>query len=189
MTTTRASVILQHVRELAASDEADGLTDRELLERYTAAREPGAFEALLKRHGPLVLGVCRRVLANRADAEDAFQATFLILAQKAGSIRKRASLGSWLHGVAYRIAAKVRARSALRARHEALVDTPATADPLAEVTGRELVALLDEELHGLSESYRAPLVLCYLEGKTRDEAAPLLGWSQSTLQRRLEKGR
>jgi RNA polymerase sigma factor (sigma-70 family) len=189
MTTSRASLVLQHVRELVPAEGADRLSDRELLERYHAGREPAAFEALLRRYGPLVLGVCRRVLANRADAEDAFQATFLVLAQKAGSIRKHTALGSWLYGVAYRVAAKARLRSALRQRYESRADRPASADPLEEVTGRELVSLLDEELHGLSERHRAPLVLCYLQGKTRDEAAALLGWSQSMLQRRLERAR
>jgi RNA polymerase sigma factor (sigma-70 family) len=189
MTTTRATVILKQIRELATSEDFARLADGELLERFTGKHDPAAFETLLRRYGPLVLGVCRRVLANRQDGEDAFQATFLVLAQKAAAVRKHGSLASWLHGVAYRIALKARARSAQRRRHEAHAPGRASADPLAEVTGRELTAVLDEELQRLSERYRTPLVLCYLEGKTRDEAAAQLRWSLSTLQRRLEKGR
>jgi RNA polymerase sigma factor (sigma-70 family) len=189
MTTTHAGLVLQHIRELVGANDADRLADHELLHRFTSAREPAAFEALLRRHGPLVLGVCRRVLANRQDAEDAFQATFLVLAQGAGSIRKQTSLSSWLYGVAYRVAAKARLRSARRQRHETRAAVRAGADPLAEVTGRELLGVLDEELARLGERQRAALVLCYLDGKTRDEAARALGWSLSTLQRRLEEGR
>jgi RNA polymerase sigma factor (sigma-70 family) len=189
MTTTKAGLVLKHIRELVASDDADRLSDQDLLRRFTSEQQPAAFEALLQRYGGLVLGVCRRVLANRQDAEDAFQATFLVLARAAGSIRNQESLGSWLYGVAYRVAAKARLRSARRLRHEANAPVRDTADALAEVTGRELVGVLDEELGRLGERLRAPLVLCYLEGKTRDEAARELGWSLSTLQRRLEEGR
>jgi RNA polymerase sigma factor (sigma-70 family) len=189
MTATKAAVVLKRIRELTAGEDLRRLTDPELLERFTRGRDPAAFEALLRRHGPLVLGVCRRVLANRQDAEDAFQATFLVLAQRVGSIRKQDALASWLYGVAYRVAVKARARSLRRQKHEARAAGCGGADPLAELTGRELTAVLDEELQRLPESYRAPLVLCYLEGKTRDEAAAVLGWSLSTLQRRLEKGR
>src|SRR5262249_32744489 len=148
-----------------------------------------AFQALVHRHGPMVLGVCRRVLHNSHDAEDAFQAAFLVLARRADTVRKHESLGSWLHGVAYHVAAKARDRATTRQKHERRAGSPPTPDPLAEVTGRELLTVLDEELQKLSGVYRAPLVLCFLEGKTRDEAAGLLGWSLSTLQRRLERAR
>src|SRR5262249_13255741 len=121
-------------------------------------------------------------------AEDVFQATFLTLARKAGSVRKSESLGCWLHGVAYRIA--VRARVAERRRlRERRSDHVQAADPSGEVSGRELCAILDEELMRLPDRCRRPLVLCYLEGRTRDEAAEALGWSLGTLKRRLEEGR
>src|SRR5919197_2768556 len=151
------------LRHLFAAPAADGLTDRQLLGRFAAARDEAAFAALVRRHGPLVLGVCRRVLRQEQDAEDAFQATFLALARRAGSGRWRESLGGWLHDVAYRVAAKARAEAARRRAHEQrageeLADVPAAGD----ATG-ELGAVLDEELRRLPEGYRCPLVLCYLE--------------------------
>jgi RNA polymerase sigma factor (sigma-70 family) len=189
MTATRADLVLRHIRELAAAESATSLPDRQLLERFAAAHEEAAFEALVRRHGPLVLGVCRRVLHNPHDAEDAFQATFLALARRAASVGRRASLGTWLYQVAYHTALKARKRSAVRRHHEDRTPPREPRDPLAEVTGRELLSVLDEELHRLPQRLRAPLVLCYLEGKARDEAARELGWSLGTLKRRLEQAR
>jgi RNA polymerase sigma factor (sigma-70 family) len=186
MTGTQAGVILRHIRGLAGPAD---LPDRELLERFTAGREGPAFEAMVRRHGPMVLGVCRRVLGNLHDAEDAFQATFLVLARDANSICKRESLGSWLYGVAYRVAAKARGQAAQRRRHEGQVSAVPPTDPLAELTGRELITVLDEELHGLSERYRVPLVLCYFQGLTCDEAARSAGWPLRTFKRRLDQAR
>jgi RNA polymerase sigma factor (sigma-70 family) len=180
---------LNRVRALITAEQATGLSDPELLGRFMAAQDEGAFAALVKRHGPLVLGVCRRVLGNLADAEDAFQATFLVLSRKAAAIANQNSLPCWLYQVAYHTAAKARSRQASRRIHEARAERQAGADPLAEVTGRELLSVLDEELQRLPERNRAPLVLCYLEGKTRDEAARELGWSLGSLKRRLEQGR
>src|SRR5207302_1016069 len=134
-------------------------TDRELLEGFTELREETLFETLVDRHGPLVLGVCQRVLNHEQDAEDAFQATFLVLARKAGSIRKFESVGSWLYGVAYRLALKLRASAAQRRAHERRVAAMSQSEPSAEVGWRELRPVLDEELHRLPEKYRAPLVL------------------------------
>src|SRR5215510_12316059 len=114
------SPVLRHVRRLAASAAGEG-TDRQLLERFSRRREEDAFAVLVKRHGPLVLGVCRRVLRHEQDAEDAFQATFLVLARKAASIGRRQALASWLHGVAYRIALRVRAMNARRQAREKLM--------------------------------------------------------------------
>src|SRR5262249_17481263 len=139
--------------------------------------------------GPLVLGVCRRVLHNWHDAEDAFQATFLTLARKAASISKQDSVGGWLHQVAYNLALKAKAHAATRQARQRQAQNRPPDDPLTELTGRELLAVLDEELQQLPERYRAPLVLCYLEGRTRDEAARQLGWSLGTLKRRLEQAR
>ena len=118
----------------------------------------------------MVLGVCRRVLGDAHDAEDAFQATFLVLARKAGSIRKAASVASWLHGVACRAALKARARSATRRKHEARAPAGAAPEP-DDLSWHEVRRALHEELDGLSDRYRVPLVLCYLEGKTQDQAA------------------
>jgi RNA polymerase sigma factor (sigma-70 family) len=186
MTGTQAGVILRQIHKLAGPPDTP---DGELLERFTAAREGPAFEALVRRHGPMVLGVCRRVLGNLHDAEDAFQATFLTLASKAGSICKQQSVGSWLYGVAFRVAAKARGKAATRRRYEGRAHAAPAADPLAELTGRELLSVLDEELQGLPERYRAPLVLCYLQGLTCDEAARRAGHPVRTFKRRLEQGR
>src|SRR5262249_39456175 len=109
MTGASLDTVLRHLRHAAAADPVAGLTDRQLLQRFAAGREEAAFAALVLRHGPLVLGVCRRVLADAHDAEDAFQATFLVLAKRAASIRKHESVGSWLHGVAHRVAVKAKA--------------------------------------------------------------------------------
>jgi RNA polymerase sigma factor (sigma-70 family) len=189
MATTQAGIVLRHVRGLAAAGKAGQLADGQLLERFTAGNDPAAFEALLRRHGPMVLGVCRRLLRDPHDAEDAFQATFCALAQKARSVRQAGSVGGWLYQVACNAALKARAGAAVRLRRERRAGGREAADPLAELTGRELVTALDEELRKLPERCRAPLVLCYLEGKTRDEAARDLGWTLGTLKRRLEQGR
>jgi RNA polymerase sigma factor (sigma-70 family) len=189
MATTQANAVLRHIRDLAATETAGLLTDRELLARFAATREEAAFEVLVRRHGPLVLGVCRRVLHNWHDAEDALQATFLALARRAASAGRRAALGTWLYQVAYHAALKARKQSAVRRPPLDTAAAPPRPDPLAELTGRELLSVLDEELHRLPERLRAPLVLCYLEGQSRDEAARALGWSLGTLKRRLEHGR
>jgi RNA polymerase sigma factor (sigma-70 family) len=189
MTGLRTDIVLRHIRDFAASENISRLPDRELLDRFATLREEAAFEVLVRRHGPLVLGVCRRVLHNPHDAEDAFQATFLTLARRADSAGRRASLGTWLYQVAYHAALKARKRSASRPEREETTLRPSQPDPLAEVTGRELLAILDEELHRLPERLRMPLVLCYLEGKTREEAARELGCSLGTMKRHLELAR
>jgi RNA polymerase sigma factor (sigma-70 family) len=188
MTKMTTSPILRLIRHMAEDRRVRHLTDQELLYRFRSERDQAAFDSLLRRHGPMVLDVCRSVLGNDADAEDAFQATFLILAQKAGAIRKQAAVGSWLHGVAYRTALKARVGCARRQQQEARAPgrpPPGAADDMA---WREVRQLLHAELGGLSECYRAVLVLCYLEGKTRGEAATLLGVSKATVDKRLERG-
>lgn len=188
MANAQAAIILGHIRKLAAQDHGQ-LPDQQLLQRFTGQGDEAAFAALVRRHGSMVLHVCRRVLHNWHDAEDAFQATFLLLARKAKSIRNQESVGSWLHGVAYRVSLRVNA-AAFRRRSrvpESLDRSPA--DPADDVTWRELRALLDQELQHLPEKYRAPLLLCYLEGQTRDEAAHQLGCPLGTLKSRLERGR
>jgi RNA polymerase sigma factor (sigma-70 family) len=157
--------------------------------RFARHGDEAAFEELLRRHGAMVLHTGLRLLQHRQDAEDVFQATFLLLARKAGSIRRQASVGGWLHGVASRLA--LRARLAARRRHAHESQSPGrpAADPPADISLREAQGVLDEELARLADHLRVPLVLCYLEGATRDEAARQLGWSLATLKRRLERGR
>lgn len=162
--------------------------DEQLLQRFVDHQDEEAFRALVHRHGSMVLGVCRRILGQMADAEDAFQATFLTLAQQASSIRDSSRLVAWLHRVAFRIAhkAKAQSRPELGDCLPVLVDNNA---PPTVAGWRELWQTLDQELNRLSEHLRVPLVLCYLEGLTRDEAAERQGCSLSTLKRRLEQGR
>src|SRR5262249_28837220 len=149
------------------------------------------FEELVHRHGPMVLAVCRRILRGRQDGEDAFQATFLVLARRAGSIGKRESLGSWLHGVALRTSLKARRDLARRRLHErrAVPMSATDPDPDAKAAWRDVSPVVDEAVQKLPEQYRAPVVLCYLEGRTYAEAARQLGLSKGTLSTRLTKAR
>jgi RNA polymerase sigma factor (sigma-70 family) len=188
MAQTAPGAILQLIDRVLVDPRMRIAPDQELLQRFLGEHNEAAFEALLRRHGPMVLDVCRGVLANEADAEDAFQATFLVLARKAGSIRQAATLASWLHGVAHRTALKARAEATRRRGHETGVPERAVSDP-DSLTWAELRRVLHEELARLSERHREPLVLCYLQGKTQDEAAALLGLSKGTLKRLLERGR
>jgi RNA polymerase sigma factor (sigma-70 family) len=164
---------------------SDGL----LLERFVAQRDGPAFEAILARHGPMVLSVCRRMLPELSDVEDAFQATFLILVLKAGTLRDRQRLGPWLYGVAHRVATRSRAQ----ADHRRSRERPATDEPSAETFGdvehRELLAVLDDEVARLPEKYRAAVVLCDLEGQTDEEAARQLGCALGTVKSRLASAR
>jgi RNA polymerase sigma factor (sigma-70 family) len=185
----KPNTLLRYVRSLAAKQASGASSDRQLLQEFLTQRSETSFAALVRRHGPMVLSVCRRVLRNHHDAEDAFQAAFLVFARKAASIYKHESVSSFLHGVAYRVAANMRVEATRRAARERSHARPPFADPCDDITWRELRAVLDEELSKLPEQHRAPLVLCYLEGKTQDEAARLLGWSKSTFRRRLESGR
>ncbi|HZU34257.1 MAG TPA: sigma-70 family RNA polymerase sigma factor, partial [Gemmataceae bacterium] len=182
--------VVHRLRRLATRTGPVGnATDHQLLAQFIAG-DTAAFEMLVQRHGGMVWEVCRRRLAQDADADDACQAVFLVLAQKAGSIRKRHSLAAWLHGVAYRVAEDAKRQAAGRRRREQTPrPTRAAPDPVQEATWREVSQLLDEELRQLAEAYRAPLVLCYLEGQTRERAAIQLGWSLRTVERRLERGR
>src|SRR5262245_33865541 len=166
------------------------LSDADLLERFRARQEEAAFTLLVQRHGAMVLRVCRRVLRDAHDAEDAFQATFLVLARKAASVRKQASLGSWLHGVALRVARKARLRTAVREdRERQAVGARSRSRPADDLTHSELRAALDEEIHRLPEKYRAPVVLCCLEGKTHEQVARELRWPKSSVTARLARAR
>jgi RNA polymerase sigma factor (sigma-70 family) len=189
MANPQATVLLRHLRKLATAENTGRICDGQLLQRFTLDGDDDAFAALIQRHGPMVLGVCRRVLHHQQDAEDAFQATFFVLARRAGAIRHQECLSSWLYQVAYHTAARARAASLKRSSHPRETRDMHQADPLDEITWRELRGLLDEELHRLPDKLGSPLVLCYLQGKTQDEAARHLGWTKSTLRRRLEQGR
>jgi RNA polymerase sigma factor (sigma-70 family) len=181
-------VVLRQVRRMAAGEGLADTTDGQLLERFRARREEAAFAALLHRHGPMVLAVARRVLRQEQDAEDVFQATFLLLARKAGSIHKRESVGSWLHGVAYRLAAEARGQGARRqARERARAMRQNQTSPAG--AWQELEEVLDRALARLPEKYREAVVLCCLEGKTQEEAARHLGCPLGTVRSRLARGR
>lgn len=167
---------------------ATGPCDRELLARFAAGDED-AFAVLVRRHAGMVLGVCRRVLPTVQDAEDACQATFLILARKAKATAWQRSVANWLYTTARRVASKANRAAGRRARREALAAQPDRAPTLDQMTGHEAFAALDEELARLPAIYREPLVLCYLEGLPRDEAARCLGIPFATLKSQLDRGR
>jgi RNA polymerase sigma factor (sigma-70 family) len=185
--------LLQHIRRLAAPPGVDPAADTALLDRFARTRDDAAFAALVARHGPLVRHVCRRVLADAGAVDDAFQATFLVLARKAGALRRPEALAGWLHGVAYRVAAKARVAAARRRLRETLAPDVEPADPrsdpLAELSARELLAVVDEEVRRLPEVYRLPVLLCCLEGYTQEEAARQLGWTPASVKGRLERAR
>jgi RNA polymerase sigma-70 factor (ECF subfamily) len=170
---------------LRRSAPADPTTDAALLDRFLATRDDAAFTTLVRRHAPMVMGVCRRVLGNEADAEDACQATFLVLVRKAGSIRPRGAVAGWLHGVARNTARRARLLAARRRRHEA---NAGHGSPSTGVDG-ELRELIDSHLDRLPGRCKTAIVLCDLEGLTREEAARRLGWPVGTVASRLVRGR
>ena len=194
MGSRRSGELFGHLETLFRVGTIGGLSDAQLLERFVAGRDEAgeaAFRALVERHGPMVLRVCRSVLDDPHDAEDAFQVTFLVLARKAGSIRKHDSIASWLHGTAHRVAlqgqdrgpkARWRASRGWRRR-----TCPRESQPPIE--DRELSPILHEEIERLPAKYRAPIVLCYLEGMTQDQAAIELGWPVGTVRGRLARAR
>lgn len=181
--------LLRHAYTSVSRTEPLPARDAELWDRYTAMQDETAFAELVLRHGALVLGVCERVLGQSQDAEDAFQATFLVLARRASAIRKPAALASWLYGVAARVARKARAAAVKRRLHESRAMPCRSAESADDMSWRELRQVLDEELQQLPERYRLPLLLCYLEGKTHDEAARQLGWTAGRFTDRLKRGR
>jgi RNA polymerase sigma factor (sigma-70 family) len=181
--------VLRHLRRAALLDGGAGLTDGQLLEAFLARRDEAAFEALLRRQGPMVRGVCRRVLRQEQDAEDAFQATFLVLARKGSTIRPRELVGAWLYGVAYRTAMKARTMTARRRERERRASVKPTTEAPAEPAWEELLPLLDHELSRLPDKYRVPVVLCELEGRTRREVARQLKVPEGTVSSRLATAR
>ncbi len=187
MATERMAI--PELARLFEGGSVSGLSEWELLERYRERRDESAFEALVIRHGPMVLAVCRRALGVTPDADDAFQATFLILIRRAGHLGPRDAIGPWLYGVARRVAARARDQAARRRRRE-----PVTLD--RDVEGRSRSAtepdvseILDQEWNRLPARYRSPMVLCYLEGRTHEEAARDLGWPVGTVKGRLARAR
>ena len=173
------NAVLRHVRRVVLASSSD----EELLAALASRRDEDAFEVLLRRHGPMVWAACRRVLRSTQDAEDAFQATFLVLIRKAASIRKRASIASWLFGVAYKTARKAQAMNLRRQFHE----QRAACRPRPDVATECLE--LDHELNALPEKYRLPVVLCELQGRTRKEVADMLHIPEGTLSSRLATAR
>src|SRR5262245_33545408 len=185
--------VMHHLRRMAGPPDAGGVSDAQLLARFVRHRDEAAFELLVWRHERMVHNLCRRVLRDREDAEDAFQATFLALARKARGISKREAVAGWLYRVAYRVALRAQAAAARRGRRERSgldpdAATPAR-DPAAEAAWRELRPVLDGEVDRLPEKYRVPVVLCYLEGRTYEEAARQLGCSRGTVSTWLNRAR
>lgn len=183
---------LQHqIDRLLKSGTLTGLTDAELLERYLTLRDEVAFEALVRLHGPMVLGLCCRLLRDRQDVEDAFQATFLILVRKAPTLRDRTLLANWLYGVAYRVAVRARMKAGRRnagKQPSELLDEVAD-DQAKPAEHADWLPILDQELTRLPEKYRGPLILCYLNGQTHEESAGKLGIPVGTVRSRLARGR
>ena len=189
MTESPLTSFPNHIRHLIGSLSAAGLTDGQLLERFLANRDETAIEMIVRRYGSLVLGVCRRVLHNAHAAEDAFQATFLVLVRKAPSLDRGKPLGSWLYTVAYRLALTARANEFRRRRCEG---TAARSRPTASGAApcpSDLLVALEEELNRLPPKHRAALVLCYLDGKTNDQAAAILGCPRGSMAARLARAK
>jgi RNA polymerase sigma factor (sigma-70 family) len=181
--------VLRRIGRLAGLQGVLSLTDAQLLERFVVGRDEPAFAALMVRHGPMVLGVCRQLLHDADQADDAFQASFLVLARKAGSIQRRTLLSAWLYGVAHKVAARLRGRARKRQSRETSGVDLASVAATVEPEPPELPPLLHQEVQRLPDKYRNPIILCYLEGKTHEEAALLLHWPLGTVKGRLARAR
>jgi RNA polymerase sigma factor (sigma-70 family) len=189
MATVQLSGVIQHLRRAMLVRDTAGLTDQQLLEDYISGRNQAALAALVQRHGPMVWGVCRRVLTNYHDAEDAFQATFLVLVRRATSIASPALLANWLYGVAHQTAIKARATVAKRKMRERQVTEMLEPAGVEQNFWIDMQPLLDQELSRLPDKYRGVIILCDLEGKTRKEVAEQLGWPEGTVASRLARAR
>jgi RNA polymerase sigma factor (sigma-70 family) len=192
MAGVRLPELLRYLRRAAAPAEAPVGSDAQLLERFATARDEDAFELLVRRHGPMVLSVCRRVLGDAHEAEDAFQAAFLVLARKAPAAARCRSAGAWLHTVAYRVALRARSSRAARTARERPLDEPVPAgdsDPALEAVKRDVRRVIDEEVSRLPEKYRVPFVLFHLEGRSSAEVARDLGCPVGTVESWLSRAR
>ena len=190
MASVRLGAALRQIRGLFEAGTVAGLTDGQLLDRYLTRRDESAFAALVMRHGPMVLGVCRAVLRGSPEVEDAFQATFLVLIRKASTIRGRDAVGGWLYRVAHRVAVQAgRDRSRKDRREHPAGDLPDDIVAGESAADDDWRGTLHEELARLPERLRQPVVLCYLEGRTHAQAARELSWSEATLRRRLANAR
>jgi RNA polymerase sigma factor (sigma-70 family) len=190
--TARPEQLIRHIRRLATASALSSESDAALLDHFVRRHDDESFAALVQRHGPMVLGVCRRILGNVHDAEDAFQAAFLVLARKAASVQPREALTAWLYGVARRVALKARTAQAKHTRDRHPLTGPVVdpqVSPLDDLSSRELLAIFDEEIQRLPRVYRLPLILCCLEGRSQEEAARQLGWTAGSVKGRLERGR
>jgi RNA polymerase sigma factor (sigma-70 family) len=184
-----ANLLIHHLRALVDPARQETAADGQLLARWAADHDDHAFAALVWRYGPLIWRVSRSVLAHDEDAEDTFQATFLVLARKAATLKRRKSIAGWLYETAFRLALNSRKSAARRHRREAQVCQKPGADPVEQLSVREARTILTEELRRLPAEYRDPVMLCLYQGLTQDEAAQRLGCALSTLKRRLERGR
>jgi RNA polymerase sigma factor (sigma-70 family) len=189
MANAELSPLIRQIRKLATGPSMADPPDEYLLDRFVTDRDEAAFALLVRRHGPFVLGVCRHVLRHTQDAEDAYQASFLVLARRAASIRNPKSLPSWLHGVAYRTAMKAKRDAGRRRAHERQAPSGLKTDPSQELAWREVQAALDEEIQRLPEVLRAPFVLCCLLSRSHAEAASQLGLKEKTVSSRLTRAR
>jgi RNA polymerase sigma factor (sigma-70 family) len=183
------AVLLNQLERLYRGGTYTALSDAQLLDRYLSQGDEGAFEVLVNQHGPMVYALCRRILHDPRDVEDAFQATFLVLVKKGRSIRDRGSLSSWLYGVAYRVALRCKAQARRRSAFESPAGELEVESPPASESFDEIGPILDQELNRLPEKYRAPIVLCYLRERTHDQAAAELRWPVGTVRSRLARGR
>jgi RNA polymerase sigma factor (sigma-70 family) len=189
MAIAQLGAVVSHIRSLALVREINEQTDGALVRAFLQGNDQAAFEALVRRHGPMVLQVCRRTLGNDHDAEDAFQAAFLILARRATSIRKKESLTSWLHGVAYRMATHAKRAAARRHKHESQANPTPPRDPAFCAAWQEIQILLDDEIQRLPEVLREPFICCCLQNKSCAEAARQFGLNEGTVAMRLSRAR
>src|SRR5262245_45073130 len=166
---------------------ADDCTDRELLRRYSSSRNGAAFAELVRRHGPMVYGTCRRIAHNGPDADDAFQATFFVLARKADAIRSKDAVGAWLHGVAVKVAQRARQQAVTRRRHQMAAARPEAVHPATPAA--DWWTVVDDEINQLPAALRQVLLTCIVGGKSRSQAARELGWPEGTVAKRLTRAR
>jgi RNA polymerase sigma factor (sigma-70 family) len=181
--------VIRYLRRLAGAPPGGDPSEEELLRRFALEHDEAAFTTIVEKHGPMVFGVCRRVLRNRQDAEDAFQATFLVVARKAGSLARPGLLAAWLYGVAYRTALRARATAVQRQLHEKQIMAIQAAKSIQASGTEDLQEMVDEEVKRLPVKYRSPIILCYMCGKTNEEAARELGCASGTIFSRLSRAR